>query len=292
MNCPKCNNDDIQKDGNHNGMQRYKCLNCKKRFDYGNYGTINEYIIHFNVKIRKNFNNKLTRDNYCIPSNELDYKDKKNLRIADEFYKKNNRYPTLCPSWFCNIPNDIYKDFDHYTDEYVESHYKDCMKNYDLNMNFFSSINHDDFEKYLLKFTEKNSFIEIKDLNILKDKNGIYIIVLDNYNQVYIGKSDSHTGMKNRIMSHWSKKKEFGRLLCGSIENSILSIDSFGAIDTTRIFYKEIKWPQDIDKYEEKIVGKFKQSYRLNRVYGGINTEQNLTIRNLKLMLSVQTRKL
>ena len=140
MNCPKCSSDKVQKDGNHNGMQRYKCMNCNKRFDYGIYKGTNEYINHFNIKIKKNERNKLTRDNYCIPSNELDYKDKKNLRIADEFYKINKRYPSLCPQCFCNIPNEIYKDFDHYTDEYVESHYNECMENFDLNMNFFNLL--------------------------------------------------------------------------------------------------------------------------------------------------------
>ena len=37
MNCIKCNSEHTQKDGNHNGFQRYKCLDCKKRFDYGKY---------------------------------------------------------------------------------------------------------------------------------------------------------------------------------------------------------------------------------------------------------------
>lgn len=30
MNCIKCNSEHIQKDGNHNVFQRYKCLDCKK----------------------------------------------------------------------------------------------------------------------------------------------------------------------------------------------------------------------------------------------------------------------
>ena len=100
-----------------------------------------EYINHFNVKVMKNERNKLTRDNYCIPTNELDYRDKKNLKIADDFYKKNNRYPLLCPPWFCDIPNSTFKDFEHYTDDYVERHYRDCMENFDLNMDFFKNIN-------------------------------------------------------------------------------------------------------------------------------------------------------
>ena len=69
MKCINCNSTHIQKDGNHNGYQRYKCLNCKKRFDSGPYENVNEYIFHFNLKLKKQNNNKLTKDNYCIPSN-------------------------------------------------------------------------------------------------------------------------------------------------------------------------------------------------------------------------------
>ena len=84
--------------------------------------------------------------------------------------------------------------------------------------------------------------METDDLNELAGKQGVYILVLDEYKQAYIGKSEAAGGMKQRILNHWSKRKEFGRLLNGKVESSILSIDSFGALDTTRIFYKELKW--------------------------------------------------
>ena len=292
INCPKCNSEKLQKDGNHNGMQRYKCMSCKKRFDYGTYEGFNEYINHFSVKIKKTDRNKLTRDNYCVPTNELDYKDKKNLRIADEFYKKNKRYPLLCPPWFCNIPNEIYKDFDHYTDEYVKEHYQDCMENFDLNIIFFRNIDKEDFDKCLMDFVKRYKFNEVTDLNILKETKGIYIMVLDEYKQVYIGTAAFTANIKNRIMTHWSSKKHFGRLLNGRVENSILSIDSFGALDTTRIFYKELYSNEEIYMLEEKYINEFKSDYRLNRVAGGINSEEHSAMRNLKLMATIQTRDL
>lgn len=292
LKCSKCNSENIQKDGNHNGMQRYKCMSCKKRFDYGVYEGTNEYINHFNVKIKKTERNRLTRDNYCIPSNELDYKDKKNLRIADEFYKKNKRYPLLCPPWFCNIPNEIYKDFAHYTDEYVEEHYNDCMENFDLNMKFFKNIDKKDFNEYLSSFVKSHKFKDVTDLNALKDTKGLYIMVLDEYQQVYIGTAAFGTNIKKRIMNHWSTKKHFGRLLNGRVENSILSIDSFGALDTTRIFYKKLQSNEEIYLLEEKYIKDFKPEYRLNRVAGGINSEEHSAMRNLKLMSTMQTRNL
>ncbi|MBR6689098.1 MAG: GIY-YIG nuclease family protein [Clostridia bacterium] len=252
----------------------------------------NEYIDYFGVKIKKTDRNLLTRDNYCVPTNELDYKDKKNLKIADEFYKKNKRYPLLCPPWFCNIPNDIYKDFEHYTDEYVKEHYQNCMENFDLNMNFFRNIDKVDFNKYLMKFVKKYKFHEVTDLNMLKETKGIYIMVLDEYKQAYIGVAAYNSNIKKRIMTHWSSKKHFARLLNGSVEKSILSIDSFGALDTTRIFYKELSSDKKIYLLEEKYINEFKSDYRLNRVAGGINSEDSSALRNLKLISTIQERKL
>lgn len=292
LKCSKCNSENIQKDGNHNGMQRYKCMSCKKRFDYGVYEGTNEYINHFNVKIKKTDRNKLTRENYCEPTNELDYGQKKSIRIAEEYYKINKKYPLMCPPWFCGIPNKIYKDSEHYTDEYVEQHYKDCMTNFDLNMNFFNSISKDDFETYLNKFVKRYRFKEVTDLNDLKNTKGIYIMVLDEYKQVYIGTAAYGSNIKNRIMSHWSKKKFFGKLIHGTVDNSILSIDSFGALDTTRIFYKKINSNNEIYLLEEKYIKEFKSDYRLNRVAGGINSEEYAAIRNLKLLATTQNRNL
>lgn len=81
-------------------------------------------------------------------------------------------------------------------------------------------------------------------------------------------------------------------MLNGNVETSILSIDSFGALDTTRIFYKELKWYQDLDKYEGKMVSEFKSEYRLNRVAGGLNAEEEGSLRNLHLLSTIQKRKL
>lgn len=290
MQCKHCGSSHVQKAGNHNGLQQYKCLECKKRFDGEVYQE--NFIRHFNVRIKRTDSNRLTRDNYCIPTNELDYKEKKNIRIAKEIYARKQGELTLIPEFYYNISNRVFADEEHYTDEWVEEYYQACMENFDLNMAFLSKLSHDDFDKYLMRFVKKNKFIETDDLNVLDGKRGIYILVLDEYKQVYIGKSESAGGMKQRILSHWSKRKEFGRLLNGRVETSILSIDSFGALDTTRIFYKELTWYQDIDEYEGKLVEGFKSDYRLNRVSGGLNAEGEQAARNLMLMGSVQERKL
>lgn len=290
MQCKNCGSDHVQKDGKHNGLQRYKCLECNKRFDGEEYQPM--FFCHFNVRIKRTDRNRITRDNYCIPTNELDYKEKKNIRIAKEIHARNQGEPTLIPEIYYNIPNRVFADEEHYTDAWVEEHYQACMENFDLNMAFFSKLNYADFDKYLMRFIKKNRFVETDDLNILDGKRGIYILVLDEYKQVYIGKSESAGGIKQRILAHWSKRKEFGHLLNGRVETSILSIDSFGALDTTRIFYKALNWYQDIDECEGKLVEEFNSDYRLNRVAGGLNAEGEPAARNLMLMGSVQERKL
>lgn len=289
MKCINCNSEHIQKDGNHNGMQRYKCMDCKKRFDFGKYQGNNNYIIHFNTKIKETKYNKLTRENYCDPTNKLDYRTKKLIRMAITSYKKNGKKPILIPECYYNIPNDIFSDTEHYTDEYVKLHYKDCMDNFDLNIEYFSKLNHEDFDKYLKSFVKKNRFNELKNLEEVKCIEGIYILVLDEYSQVYIGISNN---IKRRILRHWSYKKEFSGLLDGSVNKSIISIDSFGALDTTRIFYKPIKEFQNRDEIENKYVYEFKNMYILNRVAGGINAENNTFFRNMKLLLNKNDRKL
>lgn len=77
----------------------------------------------------------------------------------------------------------------------------------------------------------------------------------------------------------------------GNKEKSILSIDSFGAIDTTRIFYKEFSCFDDICSAEYNVVNKFEAKYRLNRVDGGINSEEDSTIRNLELRGTMAKRE-
>ena len=139
-----------------------------------------------------------------------------------------------------------------------------------------------------MHFLKKNKkFKEIYDLNQCREESGIYILVLDEYKQVYIGVSEN---IKNRILQHWSAKKEFDRLIWGKIENSILSIDSFGALDTTRIF---VMFENSYDAYlnEGKMVREFNQKYLLNRTAGGINNIETHSA-ELDIIANKKTREL
>ena len=283
MKCLYCGSEHTRKNGNHYGLQRYRCMDCNKRFDSGKYEE--NYFVHFNTKLKKTDRNILTRENYCIPTNELNSTQKKFIKRVNEKYDdKLKRIFKNC----CEFPNKIFADSEHYSNEWVEKHYKDCMKNFDLNMKYFKSLNFKDFDKILQSFVKKNKFIEVDNLDNLI-VSGIYILVLDKYKQVYIGTSDN---IRKRILQHWSKNKEFDRLIYGRVEESILSIDSFGALDTTRIFYKKVNSYWDKCSLEEKYIKNFEKKYLLNRVSGGINLEDNTVLRNLKLIDSRKTRKL
>lgn len=151
-----------------------------------------------------------------------------------------------------------------YTDSFVNKHKENCLYNYNLNMRYFDLLSKEEFNKELTKFVSENKlFKQITDLEPLNGVTGYYLMVLDEYAQAYIGISRD---IKKRVQSHWSKQKEFDRLLFGSKGNSILSIDSFKAYDTTRIFV----YPTDeIKGQEDYFINQFNKKYILNRTSGG-----------------------
>jgi hypothetical protein len=59
------------------------------------------------------------------------------------------------------------------------------------------------------------------------------VLVLDEYRQAYIGQSSWDMLKRTK---HWSGTKHFDGLLWGGVEESVMSIDSFRALNTTRIF--------------------------------------------------------
>lgn len=124
-----------------------------------------------------------------------------------------------------------------YTNEYVELLRERALENFDINMKYFKSLDKTRFNNEIERFKETyREFVEVTDLNDYKDSPGIYIMVLDEYKQVYIGITRNKNGIKARIQQHWTATKKLDRLIFGGVEQSILSIDSFKHLDTTRIF--------------------------------------------------------
>lgn len=151
-----------------------------------------------------------------------------------------------------------------YPESFIKSHKKRCFENFDLNMAYYQSLSKQEFNEELMRFLNKtNVFEEFTDLSLLKGVSGYYIMVLDEYSQVYIGISGDIT---KRLRVHWSAQKQFDRLIFGDIDDSILSIDSFRAYDITRIFAYVC---DDFQSYENEFINYFDPKYVLNRTIGG-----------------------
>ncbi len=284
--CPRCGSSRIWRDGceaiweNDDVVdkQRYRCCDCKKRFLNGLYlGAVRperpERVEWFGVKIGSKKPKNITRESFSEPVYTVSYSQRKMIT-------------SMVKDGYVTIPNSIFLDETHYTDEYVRNHVEDCKRNYDLNMAYFNTLDKEEFLAYVEKFALRNRMKKTADIKELKEKPGVYMIVLGEYKQAYIGRSQD---MKKRIMQHWSNIKEFDRRIFGTPENSILPIDAFGAFDTTGIYYKLTSC---YDEIEEKLVSKFKKRYLLNRTAGGINAEQDDAYRKLAIAGSARRRNL
>lgn len=151
-----------------------------------------------------------------------------------------------------------------YPESFIKSHTKNCFENFDLNMEYYRSLSKQEFNEELMSFLNKTKvFEEYTDLSLLKGFCGYYVMVLDEYSQAYIGISGD---IVQRLRVHWSAQKQFDRLLFGGINDSILSIDSFRAYDTTRVFAYVC---DDLETYENEFINFFDPKYMLNRTVGG-----------------------
>ena len=154
-----------------------------------------------------------------------------------------------------------------YTREWCEEYRLLCLQNFDLNMQYFSRINTDDFNEALNKYLRTHrQFKTVTNLEDYAHIEGYYIMVLDQYKQVYIGKS---TDIKRRIRQHWSTTKPFDRTLLPmyAVQTSVFSIDFFRALDTTRIF----AWKRKLSfSIEAQLIEDFPKEYSLNRIGGDI----------------------
>lgn len=207
---------------------------------------------HFGVKVRSG-------SKYGLHIDRVTYAQ---INKRSSFYFTREQNPALWDSLA-----DIYEDENHrfYTDEWCEIEQADALENFELNMGYFSSLDPAEFDLAIVDtVTAQRGMVEVTDLNEWEGKCGLYLMVLDDYRQAYVGVTERD--IKMRIREHWSSNKQFDRLLFGGVNRSILSIDSFRALDTTRIFALQVRNPFDLeDKVIESLPGKF----LLNRVMGG-----------------------
>jgi hypothetical protein len=154
---------------------------------------------------------------------------------------------------------------DTYDENYMRNHAIDALINFDLNMEFFLTLDKNKFTSEIDTFLRINSqFQPVLDLNQLKKTQGFYLMVLDEYCQAYIGGSKD---ICRRIRKHWIDQKPFDRLIFGSVETSIISIDSFRPLDTTRLYVHII---DDSYTYEDRYIESINPIYMCNRTVGGL----------------------
>lgn len=153
------------------------------------------------------------------------------------------------------------------TDAWCEAHQADALANFDMNMAHFASLDPVEFEATLhLALDGHPDMVEVTDLTEWVGVSGVYIMVLDEYRQVYVGASSESAGIAKRIRQHWTNQKQFDRLIFGGVKTSILSIDSFRALDTTRIF---AMMTGDYFDEEISVLAQFPPKFALNRFMGG-----------------------
>lgn len=178
-----------------------------------------------------------------------------------------------------------FEDSEHriYTDEWCERQRKAALENFDLNIARFEALDEVAFEAAILNVLSLNPGLrEVTDLNQWSRGSYLYIMVLDGYKQVYVGLATGAGGLKQRIRQHWSGNKQFDRLIYGDAGTSTISIDSFRALDTSRIFAARASNPS---RLENVVLEQMPSEFVLNRIAGGTPANTNelrqLAIRRL-----------
>jgi hypothetical protein len=206
---------------------------------------------HFGERVRSGkYGHRLIRDLYAVPNKTP------SVRIPRDMISEG--------WWAARAWRFEDAEQTRFSDEFCRRQREDALENFDLNMAFFAQIPPDSFEDALTELLRKNKSLRpIVDLRSLDGDEGVYLMVLDEYRQAYLGQSGD---IRARIKRHWSGAKQFDRLLWGSTHESVLSIDSFRALDTTRVFAaRTIR----ADSLETKLVNTFPPDYLLNRIGGG-----------------------
>ena len=154
-----------------------------------------------------------------------------------------------------------------YSESWCAEYREVCLKNYDINIEYFSNLDKTTFDVALSSFLSKyNRFQKVSNLNDFSSVEGFYVMILDEYKQVYIGKSKD---IRKRIMKHWSNTKPFDRTLFPMYawNKSTFSIDFFRALDTTRIYAWNKKTS---DSMEAELIRNFPAQFCTNRIGGDV----------------------
>ena len=286
-------------------IEKAKARETNKVLKYNN--DIN-YIEHFKMifekeKVKICLKEEDYISNYKVPYNEVTRRIKKELNNSPDIYadwKKFDENKALVdmanncncyPAW---VKYDWKNNSLVYNEEFIKRNKEAILKNLYLNLKFYTKLDSEEFNKNfdrVLKLKKNNGLKKVTDLKEYIGKKGIYIMVLDKYKQIYIGQSKRD--VVERIINHWKRKVEFENLLIGKVNESKLSIDTFGMLDTTRIYIEDIdplyyNNSEKIDKREEYLINSIPEQYLINKVGGGLRLDD---IDSLKSFIDTYKRR-
>lgn len=218
-------------------------------------------IEHFGERLRgTKFGHKMTRGLYAYP-NRSTHERLTQEEVGEELWGQ--------IAW-------AYSDREHkrHSDAYLLVQRDAALVNFDLSMEYFASLDADEFEASLEHVLVKGrTFKPVQSLQDWDGVPGAYVMVFDEYRQFYVGQSED---IRRRIKQHWGNRKPFSRVIFGSKYDSILPVDELRATDTTRIFAARSRNPHGVEERTEKAAD---QRFCLNRMVGGSASP-------LKLMLT------
>lgn len=201
-------------------------------------------IVHFGVTVRKvKYSLKLIRDEFAIINTKPSLSKFSSLAERGAYTDESGR---------------------EYTREWCESYRNICLGYFDSTIQRLNRLSRDEFNTSIDDYLNRHSeFQPVSDISKLDCVEGYYMLVLDEYKQVYIGKSEN---IKRRIQQHWSKTKPFDRTLFPMYNtDSVLSIDFFRALDTTRIYVFKAAVKIGV---ETILIDDFPRKFSCNRICG------------------------
>lgn len=172
----------------------------------------------------------------------------------------------------------MFRDEEHrqHSDLYLLVQRDRALINLDESLKYFKTLPADEFEETVqLALRKCRALKSVDDLHDFEDKEGLYMMVFDEYKQIYVGTASN---LRKRIKQHWTGKKSFDRLVFGTPYDSVLPVDEFRALDTTRLFAARTSKAFD---YEQNLVAAITSRFLLNRTSGGDIDQQTALIEGI-----------
>lgn len=207
--------------------------------------------LHFGEKLRSSkYGLKMSRATYGLPSRSPHQR----MILRPEFEAM-----WKSVDW-------MFRDEEHgqHSDLFLLVQRDQALINFDESIKYFESLPADEFEETVqLALRKCRTLKPVENLADFEDKQGLYVMVFDEYKQIYVGTASN---LRKRIKQHWTAKKSFDRLVFGDPYESVLPVDELRALDNTRLFAARTS---KAFEYERKLVDVITPRYLLNRTSGG-----------------------